>query len=164
MLRRGIDLTQRASFDLGGLTKLHCCLDPSVEVVLALGWQRFLHLMIGVPVEACDEVVMMRSAGQSVYALILGLLEQGPFQLPPRLLQVKLIAQHERSFRSVPSHQVGSLPAPFLVICGFPGLFQCCQLLRGPGMDKAVDGSDVVDDDLISWINVLFVVEIIGAV
>ena len=49
-----------------------------------------------------------------------------------------------------------------LVVGGCPGLFQGSQLLGGPGMDEAVDGSDVVDNDLVSGINVLFVMEIVS--
>ena len=99
-------------------------------------------------------------------------------------MHVKLIAQQERSFRSGPSHQIGSLPSPFLeigdgcshgstdcvawVLLGLKlviaSLLQRSQLLRGPGMDEAVDGFDVVDDDLITWIDVLLLAQVVGTV
>ena len=156
-------------------------------MVLALCREGFPHGMIGVPTQSGDEVVMVWSAGHSVDALCFGFLKQGPLQLPPRLMKVQLIAQHERGFWSGPSHECACLPAPLLEIrdgCshgasdgvprvglglelskgGLPGLFQGCHLLCGPGMDEAVDGFDVVQDDLVSWVDVLFVVEVIGAV
>ena len=72
VLGRGVDLAQWTLLDLSGLPKLYSSLNPSAEVMLALGWQCLLHLMIRVPVNACDEVMVEGSAGNSVDALVLG--------------------------------------------------------------------------------------------
>ena len=123
--------------------------------------------MICVPVQSCNEV-MVWSACQSVDALCPGFLKQGPLQLPPGLVQVELPACHPHSWRYVMAAVMGPRTVYHfgleLVVGGCPGLFQGSHLLCGPGMDEAVDGSDVVYDDLVSGINVLFVMEIVGAV
>ena len=69
------------------VAKLNCCLYPGVEVLLVLWLQCFLHLMVGVPVNACDEILVMWSAGKSVDSLVFGLLKQCSLKLPPRVLE-----------------------------------------------------------------------------
>ena len=50
--------------------------------------------MIRVPVNARDEVVVERSAGDSVGALVFGFQQEDLLNLPPRLAHVNFIAEH----------------------------------------------------------------------
>ena len=60
MLGSGFDVAERALLDLGSFPVLDGCLDPCVEVVLALGRELFLDSMVGVPVDARDQIVKVR--------------------------------------------------------------------------------------------------------
>ena len=70
--------------------------------------------MIGVPVNAGEEVLVIGPAGNPANALLLGLQEKGPFKLPPGLVQTEFMCLEERSLRPCPPQEGGSLPSPFL--------------------------------------------------
>ena len=109
----GLHVAEGAFLDLGSLPVLHCCLDPCVEVVLALGRKLVLDSMVGVPVDACDQIVIVWFAGKSVDALVLGFLEDDLLEFPPRLLQVKFITHRQWCLWAGPSQECACLPSPF---------------------------------------------------
>ena len=63
-------MAERALLGVVGFSVLDCCLHPCVKVILSLWRQGFLHLVIGVPVKSCDEVLMVRPACKSVVLLL----------------------------------------------------------------------------------------------
>lgn len=65
------DVTQGAAFGLGCIAEMECSLDPRVEMVFVLLLQVLPHLLIGVPVQAGDEILMMWFAGYPMNALLL---------------------------------------------------------------------------------------------
>ena len=79
-------MAQGALLNLGGFTVMECSLYPRVEVVFVLLSQGFLDLMIGVPVNACEQVLVVGSAGKSADALLFGFMEKSSFEFPPWLL------------------------------------------------------------------------------
>ena len=48
-----------------------------------------------------------------------------------------------------------------LLVCLVPCLLQRWQLVRGPGIDEVVDGFDVLDQDLVTGVNVSFGMEVV---
>ena len=151
-------------------------------MVLLLLFERLPHLSVRVPVQACQQVMVVLIAGQPGGPLPLGFLCEDALQLPPRLLDVKLMGKKELGFGASPMKQLGRLPAPFKEVDnggsqwstnGVPkvlllellvGLLPCSSwyLVLGPGLNEVVYGFDVLDQDLITGINVALGMDVIG--
>ena len=58
--------------------------------MLVLWLQGFFHLMVGVPVKACDQVLVVLFACQSVDPLLFGFVCESAFDLPPGALECDL--------------------------------------------------------------------------
>ena len=107
----------------------------------------------------------MGPAGNPADALLFGLLEQGPFKLPPGLLQTEFMGLEEWCFLPCPTQEGGGLPSPFLqvsdgschgssdsvpwmvlclelVIGGRPCLFKGWELVLWPCLQELVDGTE----------------------
>lgn len=110
----GRNMAYRTAFGLVCIPELECPLHPCVEVMLVLLLQGLLHLLIGVPVKASDEILILRLAGQARNALLLRFVCQSLFNLPPWALDCDFIGQEQFGLRPDPPHELGWLPSPFL--------------------------------------------------
>ena len=116
MLGCGRHMADRTAFGLVSVSELDCSLHPCVQVMLVLLLQGFLHLVIGVPVESSDEVLVVLLACQSIDSLLFGLFCESFFQLPPRAVECDFTGQHQFGLRSDPPHELCWLPSPVLKV------------------------------------------------
>ena len=109
---------------------------------------------IHVPIQACQQVLVVWPLSQSLYALGRGLLHQGFFNFPPRVLDADLVLKHEIRGRPSPMLKLSGLPFPFQevgdgsrqgTLHGVPGMvFGTLVLVDvGPGLLEV--------RDLVSW-------------
>ena len=126
---------------------------------------------------------MVLFLGQSGCPLAGGFLQELLLKLPPWLSEAEGIFGHVGRFRSCPLVQIGRLPLPLeevgnggcdwaldgvprmgfgaqLLVDARPGLLQVLNLIGWPSLVQRVDGSDVMDDDLVGWVEVLVAVEV----
>ena len=89
-----------ALLGLSVLSELHCSLHPGLEMCLVFCWQLLDLLMVNMPVQPSDEVLVMESLGQSVDSLTSCLLEQDLLKLPPWISYGELVFQ--KQWRSCP--------------------------------------------------------------
>ena len=154
---------------------------------MLLLFQLFAHLAICVPVQACEQVVVELFACQPGGSLPLGLLSESALDVPPWCLKVKLLRKQQLGFGPAPMKQFLRLPAPFeevdnvcsqrptdtvprvlllleAVVCLAPCLFQGLDLVGWLGLDEMVNGFDVLDEDLITGVDVAFGVHVISGI
>ena len=181
----GWDPTYRAAFGLVGITEMEGRLYPCIQVLLLLWLELFPHLTVCVPVQPGQQVVIVLFAGQAVGSLPLGLLSESALDVPPWCLKVKLLCKQQLGFGPAPMKQFLRLPSPFeevdngcsqrptdtvprvlllleAVVCLAPCLFQGLDLVGWLGLDEMVNGFDVLDEDLITWVDVAFGVYVIS--
>ena len=58
----------------------------------------------------------------------------------------------------------GMLLCVHLVADGQPGCFHMLEVVRGPVVEQGVQPPDVVDNDLVAWVRILFAVLVIDDV
>ena len=125
--------------------------------------------------------------GQSGGALAGGFLQELLLYLPPWLSEAEGIFGQVGRLWSGPLVQIWCLPLPLKEVgnggcnwaldgvpgMGFvaqvlvdarPGLLQVLNLIGGPSLVQRVNGLDVMDDDLVSWVEVLVAVEVKGGI
>ena len=179
----GWDPTYRAAFGLVGIAEMEGRLYPCIQVLLLLWLELFPHLAVCVPVQPGQQVVIVLFAGQTVGSLPLGLLSESALDVPPWCLKVKLLRKQQLGFGPAPMKQFLRLPAPFeevdnvcsqrptdtvprvlllleVVVCLAPCLFQ----VGWPGLDEMANGFDVLDEDLITGVDVAFGVHVISGI
>ena len=187
MLCRCRNLANGAKFGFAIFFEVDSPLGPCPQVRFVFPWDAADHLSVGVPVDACNQVLMVLFTGQPGGALGFGFLQQCTFKLPPWILDGDLIFHQVWSSGSVPSVDVIDLPIPLHHICygcshgssyhipwvlflvGLivnlsPRLFEVLDLFWRPGVVECVHGLDVVQNDLISRVHVLVAMQVIGAV
>lgn len=71
---------------------------------------------------------------------------------------------HEGSGQRTSNTVPGVLLGLELLVSGVPSLFKSRKLLWGPCLDKVMDGFDVVNEDLITWLDVALAVDVVGYV
>lgn len=89
---------------------------PWTQVLRCCFCRSGLDLSADMPVNAWDQMLMVLSPCQSAYTLLLGLLVQNVFNLPPWCLERDLIAQQKLGFLPGPVHEIVGVPVPFLQV------------------------------------------------
>ena len=136
------------------------------------------------PIDAADQVLAVSLASQPAGPLLLCFMVEGLFDGRPIILHIDVGLCHEGSFMPVPLINGVSRPAPFfevgkggchgsfhlvpgvllfvdLVADGNPGLFDVLDVVVWPMVDQGVESPDVMDDDLVTWVSILFGVLVI---
>ena len=85
---------------------------PGLQVSRLLFSQLGFEGAVRVPVQAREQVLVMRPVGKSVSALLMGLSGQAMFNLPPLVCDVHFSCKHEVVCRPGPVKQVLNIPSP----------------------------------------------------
>ena len=88
MLCRSRNVTEGTLFGSLCITEMDCSLNPCLQVPRLLFWELGFEAAVGVPVEPCEQVLMVWSPGKSVGALLLCLSVQEVPDLPPLVRDV----------------------------------------------------------------------------
>ena len=91
MLWCGGHLAQRAHLRVACFFVMDGCLNPGLEVWPKVCRQLLDHLPVWVPVDACEQVLIVSLVGQSSCSLVSGFLLDGSFNLPPWVLEAELV-------------------------------------------------------------------------
>ena len=83
MLSCGRDVTNGTWFRSLGISVVDCSLHPCLQVPCLLLRQLGFEDAVRVPVQPCKQVLVLRSIGKSVGALLMCLSGQVVFELPP---------------------------------------------------------------------------------
>ena len=181
------DFANGAHLGFAILLEVDGCLRPGPQMWFVLAWNGADHLSVSVPVKSSNKMLLVLFAGKSCRALCLGFWQQCTFNFPPRILQGDLSLNQVGSTGSMPSMDVLDLPSPFQHICNGcchgtshhiswmvpltelvvdlgPCLLELLELVRRPVVKESIYGFDVVQNDLITRVDVLVAVQIIGAV
>ena len=127
MLGCGRDMADGTRFGAFCITVVDCSLHPGLQVSRLLFWQLGFEDSVRVPVQPCEQVLVMWSACKSVGALLVCLLGQVMFNLQPLICDVHLSCKHEVCGRPGPVEQVMNVPSPLKEVCyrGCHGTFDC---------------------------------------
>ena len=172
----GWDSAERARLDFVTFPVVQGCLVPCFHVLELLLVQDFCCFLGCRPIESTDQILTVLPASNAAGALLLCFMVQSLFYSGPIISQIDVGFGHESRFVSVPLIERVCCPAPLievgqsgcqgsldavplvgfvaeLVADGDPGLFDMLDVVQRPVCDEGVQGSDVMDNHLVTWIS-----------